>query len=259
MADRYFTTSDGVRLHYTVSGEGKRNLVLLPGLGQPASGFDMNIPAFTETHTVYALDYRNHGLSEDTLKGNHIERFAKDLMEMISDARLIEFDLAAHSMGNAVAWCYMELFGQQRIQGYVLYEESPCLLADPSWSESEQNRYLGRFRMPDPWSFPALPPGSGKVDARRAEFLSRLIREHLSRDWRDVVEAIRVPTMILMGEGSHFGAKELWDYLRNVIPGARLEVVPADQGGTHMIHRENPAAFNGLLLSFLREVQTHGE
>ncbi|MBQ9267889.1 MAG: alpha/beta hydrolase [Oscillospiraceae bacterium] len=245
MNDCYFTTSDGVRLHYVTGGEGAP-LILLTGYTGSTEDFTGNYAALAAQFQVICMDYRGLGRSETPQSGWHIERLAKDLEELRVRLALETFYLAAHSMGNTVAWCYMELFGQQRIRGYVLYEESPCLLVDPSWSEAEQNSFLGKFRMPDPWSFPALPPDSRAVDARRAEFLSRLVREHLSRDWRDVVEAIRVPTIILMGEGSHFGAKELWDYLQNVIPGARLEVVPTDQGGTHMIHRENPVAFNEL-------------
>lgn len=258
MNDSYFTTSDGVRLHYVTGGQGEP-LVLLTGYTGSTEDFTKSYGDLTAQFRVICMDYRGHGSSETPRSGWHIERLAKDLEELRAFLELERFYLAAHSMGNTVAWCYMELFGQQRIRGYVLYEESPCLLADPAWTEPERARYLGSFRIPDQWSFPALPPGGGEIDAHRAACLSRLVREHLTRDWRDVVEAIRVPTLILMGAGSHFAAQELWDYLQGAIPGSRLEIVPAEQGGSHMIHRENPAGFNQLVLSFLDEVQKHGK
>ena len=258
MRDCFFTTSDGARLHYVIGGQGEP-LLLLTGYTGSTEDFSESYERLAEQFTVICMDHRGHGKSDAPATGWHIERLAKDVEELRAQLGLETFYLAAHSMGNTVAWCYMELFGQRRIKGYILYEESPCLLADPSWTETERSRYLGNFRMPDPWSFPALPPDGGEVDAHRQEMLARLVREHLSRDWRDIVESIRVPTMILMGEGSHFGAQELWDYLHSAIPGSRLEVVPAQQSGTHMLHRENPGRFHTLVLSFLNEVREYGE
>ena len=258
MKDGYFIAGDGVRLHYVTGGRGEA-LVLLTGYTGSTEDFSESYAALTQRFTVICLDYRGHGQSQAPASGWHIERLAKDLEELLSALAVDEFYLCAHSMGNTVAWCFMELFGQKRIKGYVLYEESPCLLADPSWTETEQNAYLGRFRIPDLWSFPTLPPDGREPDPGRAEGLSRLVREHLSRDWRDVTASIRVPTLILMGAGSHFGAPELWAYLRDAIPGSRLEVVPADQGGGHMLHRENPERFNALVLSFLNEVKADGK
>ncbi len=258
MKDGFFTTSDGVRLHYVTGGQGAP-LLLLTGYSGSTEDFTASYDVLCSRFNVICMDYRGHGKSDVPDSGCHIERLVKDLEELLSFLGIGEFYLLAHSMGNTVAWCFMELFGQARIRGYVLYEESPCLLSDPNWTEAEQNRYLGKFRMPDVWSFPAMPPGGGAIDPRRAAFLSRLIREHLSRDWRDVVESIRIPTLILMGEGSHFGARELWDYLHDSIPGSYLEVIPAEQGGSHMFHRENPERFQELVLAFFGEVQTDGE
>ena len=258
MKDANFLATDGVRLHYVTGGAGVP-LVLLTGYSGNTKDFAASYDALSEQHTVICMDYRGHGESDVPASGWHIERLAKDLYELLSYLGVDSFYLLGHSMGNTVAWCFMELFGQERIRGYVLYEESPCLLANPAWTEAEQNRYLGKFRIPDVWSFPSLPPDGGEIDPRREAYLSNLVREHLTRDWRDAVESIRIPTLILMGEGSHFGAPELWDYLHDSIPGSRLEVIPAAQGGTHMFHREDPERFRKLVLDYFYEVQRDGK
>jgi hypothetical protein len=33
----------------------------------------------------------------------------------------------------------------------------------------------------------------------RGKMLTRLLRDHLARDWRDIIPTIKIPTMILMG------------------------------------------------------------
>lgn len=56
-ADRFFTTSDGVKLHYRVEGSGPA-LVIFPGLGQNGSNFNQVYEGLKPFFTIYTLDYR---------------------------------------------------------------------------------------------------------------------------------------------------------------------------------------------------------
>ena len=141
---RYFTTSDGVRLHYRVSGnDEKEPLIMLPGWTGDTSVFHRNYPALDPHFRIYTLDYRCHGLSESVNYGLRTARFAMDLKELIDHLQLEKFNILGHSMGNAVIWCYITLFGQDKIKKLVIEDEAPCLVSDPAWTDEEDELYTG--------------------------------------------------------------------------------------------------------------------
>ena len=64
---RYFTSSDGVRLHYLEAGKGERTLVFIPGWVMPAAVFEQQLLALSNQFRVLAFDPRSQGLSALTL------------------------------------------------------------------------------------------------------------------------------------------------------------------------------------------------
>ncbi|MEY4540367.1 MAG: hypothetical protein RLZZ306_2124 [Bacteroidota bacterium] len=245
--DRFFTTSDGVKLHYRVSGKGKP-LVIFPGYGQDVTKFNTIYPELEKYFTVYNLDYRWLGQSESPNYGYHIERFAKDAKEMIDDAKIDKFCLFAHSMGNSVAWCYFSIFGQDKITKYILGDEAPCLITDPNWTEKEIETYTGSAGKKD--MFTAWrPPMKPVTMTHQQEMMSNLLNDHLGRDWRDVISTIKVPTLIIMGGKSHFYSPLLYDWLNKSIKGSRLEVI---KEGGHGYYETHPTEFNKLAIDFLK-------
>ena len=239
MEHRYFQTTDGVRLHYAVKGEGKP-LVILPGLGQCAENYDCVLDAYVNDYKVYILDYRNHGQSDTTEYGNHIEMYARDFLEMTEDAGIDTFDLMAHSMGNAVAWCFMELYGNNRIGKYVLVEEAPILLSDPLWSEEESLTYRGLM------DWPSFAPAEMR-ETLRGDMVGRIYHDHVNRDWRDAFRYLTMPVQIVMGTKSHYASKQLWNYLQKEIPGSEFVLL---EGG-HAVFADCPQEFVKNTLAFL--------
>lgn len=249
--DKYFTTSDGVKLHYRVAGKGPA-LVIFPGYGQDASKFDQLYEQLREYYTIYTLDYRWLGLSEAPLYGAHISRFAMDAKEMIDDAKIEEFYLFAHSMGNTVAWNYFSLFGQEKVKKYILGDEAPCLITDPGWTSREKEMFTGSPQSKDLWTAWRSPEIIGEQKAERSiqeTMMAKLLVQHLSNDWRDIIPTIKVPTMIVMGGKSHFDSPLLWEWLQKNIVGSRLEVLP-DAG--HAFYESHPDEFTALVSEFFK-------
>jgi pimeloyl-ACP methyl ester carboxylesterase len=246
--DRYFTTSDGVRLHYQVSGTGQP-LVIFPGYGQDATKFAQVYKALESQFTIYCLDYRWHGKSDVPAYGYHIERLAKDAKEMIEDAQIETFHLFGHSMGNSVAWCYFSMFGMGKILKYVLGDEAPCFISDPFWTDKEVETFTGSPQRRELFKVfrPTTKPESMSL---QQDMMSRLLTDHLARDWRDVIPNIKVPTMIVMGGKSHFASPLLWDWLQKNIQGSRLEII---KEGGHGFYESHPDIFNALLIDFLKK------
>jgi pimeloyl-ACP methyl ester carboxylesterase len=245
--DFYFTSSDNVKLHYTVSGEGKP-LVIFPGYTQSSINFEPNIKELGKKFKVYCLDYRWHGLSEDPSYGVHIERFAKDAQEMISDAKIDKFYLLAHSMGNTVAWSYFSLFGQSNIIKYILGDEAPCLITDPSWTSQEKEMYTGSSMDKEIWTAWRMPQ-TEKIDPKdtRKLMMSKLLTEHLGNDWRDIIPTIKIPTLALMAEKGTFNNQNLFDFFLKNIKGAELKVI---KNGGHGYYVTNPEEFNQIVIEY---------
>ena len=247
--DRYFTTSDVVRLHYRAEGNGPA-LVIFPGYGQGADGFDEVYKGLKPYFTIYTLDYRWHGQSANPDLGSHISRFAMDAKEMVDNAGIDTFYLFAHSMGNTVAWNYFMLFGQQKVKKYILGDEAPCLVTDPSWTTEQKESYTGSASDKDLWTAFRMPSIVGQPKANRTTrdiMMGRLLVSHLGNDWRDVVPAIKIPTLILMGGKSHFASPLLWNWLKGNIKGSRLEII---QEGGHGYYASHPGLFNKIVKEF---------
>lgn len=246
----YFTTNDGVKLHYQKTGQGAP-LIFLNGYSGRIRSYRNNYEELEKYFTVYTLEYRAHGESEVPQSGMFIARFAKDFAEFIDFLGYDRVNVAAHSMGNAVFWCYTMLFGQDKINKYILIDEAPTLVANPSWTTEEKETYMGHFNPEggiwDKAFFTHLDP---KIEKDRQLLL--ILKDHLSNDWRSEVKRLTIPTLILMGGGSHFASEKLWNWLQTNIKGSKLVVIPADAGGTHNLFLDNPEDFNQAVINFLQ-------
>jgi non-heme chloroperoxidase len=133
---RSFVTSDGVQLSYIRQGNG-RPIVLVHGWSQCAEEFKYQIEPLSARYDVIALDQRSHGESQKVSYGLKISRLSKDLYEFLTELDLNDVTLLGHSMGSAVIWCYIDLFGPEHLSKIILVDQSPFLTADPHWTQQE--------------------------------------------------------------------------------------------------------------------------
>ncbi len=64
-------------------------------------------------------------------------RLAKDLFELLTELDLNEVALLGHSMGSSVIWCYIDLFGSERLSEIILVDQSPFLTSDSNWTQQQ--------------------------------------------------------------------------------------------------------------------------
>jgi non-heme chloroperoxidase len=131
-----FVTSDGVQLSYIRQGSG-RPIVLIHGWSQCAEEFKYQIGPLSAQYDVIAVDQRSHGESQKVHYGLKISRLAKDLYEFLTRLDLTEVALLGHSMGSSVIWCYIDLFGPERLSKIISVDQSPFLTSDPHWTQQE--------------------------------------------------------------------------------------------------------------------------
>lgn len=98
-----FTTSDGVALCYKDWGpRSGRPIVLSHGWPLSADARDRQMLAFgSEGSRVIAPDRRGHGRSGQPWDGNHMDRYADDLAELVEQLDLMDAVLIGHSTGGA--------------------------------------------------------------------------------------------------------------------------------------------------------------
>ena len=82
---KYFTTSDGVRLHYQQSGPaGAPTIVLVPGWTMPGWIFAPQIAAFSARYRVIAFDPRGQGSSDIPAGGYNQDRRGADIGDLLA-------------------------------------------------------------------------------------------------------------------------------------------------------------------------------
>ncbi len=103
-ASHFFTTSDGVKIHYLTIGNQGSFVMLIHGFTSSArrNWFDHGIPQhLSKNHRIIALDTRNHGESEvvkPVNPGNSLE--VRELIEHLGISRL---HIHGYSMGAGIA------------------------------------------------------------------------------------------------------------------------------------------------------------
>jgi len=81
------------------------------------------------------------------------------------------------------------------------------------------------------------------------EYAARLLFDHATNDWRDLIPAINIPTLVVGGKASLVPWKsQVW--IGKQIKGAKTEIFEENEGGAHFMFMENPEKFNRLVNEF---------
>ena len=121
---RYFTTSDGVRLHYIEAGTGPRTLVFVPGWTMPAWIFERQIASLSRQFRVIALDPRSQGESAIAPSGHDHIRRGRDIAELIARLGGPPVVLVGWSLGVLDSLAYLGGHGDAHLAGLVLIDNS---------------------------------------------------------------------------------------------------------------------------------------
>jgi len=271
----FFTTNDGTRLHYIEAGTGKP-LVMIPGWSQTAAQFRAQLAGLSDRYRVIAIDMRGHGESDKPDHGYRIQRLSADVHEFLAANGLTNVTLAGHSMGCSVIWGYWELYGKDRLAKLILIDQMPMITTNPIWSEQEKidaGAILDKESLYSVTNSLAGPDGVKTTEGfitgmfnkdysrdelawvikqnlkMPREYAARLLYDHATNDWRDVVPRINIPTLVVGGKASLVGWRsQVW--IGSQIPGSRTEIFEENEGGNHFMFMENPEKFNRIVKEF---------
>ena len=180
-------------------------------------------------------------------------------------------------MGCSVIWGYWELYGHDRVSKLILIDQMPMITGNPNWSEEEKTdsgAILDKESLYSVTNSLAGPEGVKTTEGfitgmfnksyPRDElnwvieqnlkmprpYAARLLYDHATNDWRDVIPLIDIPTLVVGGKASLVGWKsQVW--IGKQIPGARTEIFETEEGGNHFMFMENPEKFNRIVKEFM--------
>jgi pimeloyl-ACP methyl ester carboxylesterase len=271
-----------VTLRYLEAGAGP-DLMILPGWSQTAELFTAQVEAFGASHHVVALDHRGHGRSDEPPLGYHVHRLAADVNDALTAMELRDVTLLAHSMGCAVIWAYLELFGPERIMALVFVDQMASVLRNPAWSDEQAESVGATLDVASLFEFTnGLRAGGDDPrvaflhdvtsDGIDAGLLDHLIAQNLlfdrhhaagllfdtaSFDWRDQIDRIEVPTLVVAGDSVNVPIRSQ-HWLHQHIVGSQFARIAPEVGGTHFPFLEQPDEFNEAVAAFLAE-RANGE
>ncbi len=306
MEYQYFSTSDGCRLAFQTSlaeseapGAQGPCIILIHGFSGSSEYFKRNVEALAKDHWVVATDMRGHGKSDHTRGGYHVARLAADLQQLIAHLRIkagpeAKFVPVGCSIGAAVLWTYVELFGDHDFAGLAFVDQAPLQNRSPrgNWDETMAHRgcYDAQTTAATQraWTHDTANAHRGLVteclwyyqrskteglsEERRAEdmafftrisaacdaeWLALLIADHTAYDHRDAIELIQVPTLVMMGRYSGcFSLEGMRETVRRVNQGKEEALAKESvfESG-HWLFYEDPERFNSEILEFVDGVR----
>ena len=257
-ADRYFMTSDGVRLHYIEAGSpAGSTLVFVPGWTMPAWIFQRQIAFFSQRYHVIALDPRGQGDSEVPASGYEPIRRGRDIADLIAALGDRPVVLIGWSLGVLDSLAYVHLYGDGRLTALVLLDnsvgEEPAPVASPHplrrapWvsRETAMARFVaGMFHRPqDPAYLEQLTETALRTPSAAAAAL--LAYPVPRRFWRDAIYTVHRPILYIVTPRLAAQAENLTAHHPDV-----LSDIYTDSG--HALFIDDGARFNSELLQFLR-------
>ncbi len=261
----YARASDGIRLHYEVTG--KRHgppVLMIQGLGTDKHGWDLQRIALAPTYRTIALDNRGAGRSDKPFGTYTLEQMADDAIAVLDAAGIDRAHVIGASMGGAISQV-LALKYPERVRSLTLActacRHHPWrreLLNE--WASTASERGMGAMASEaarwviGPRSFRRVWPLLGWFGplafGRPAHAFVAQVRAILATDdtLADELRNMSVPTLILVGNQDILTPRGDAEELAERIKGSELVVI---SGAAHGLMMEHASTFNRLLLDFL--------
>ena len=262
----HFFADDGEKIHCQASGDGPP-LVLLHGWTSSHQEWFPFLSGLQQQHRVYRWDARGHGghpLTRD--QAPTAARMARDLMNLLDHYGVEKAGVVGHSMGALTIWQAIRDFGCGRFDKICLIDQSPRLMTDQDWrfgiygdfAAERSAAFIEELKTDFAESVLRLTAHGLNQRARekyadnakgwqksrealRAQLPDPLIacwQSLVAADYRDVLEKIDVPALLIYGGESNFYHTDTAHYVASRIPQALLRIYEGTDHSPHQWQRE---------------------
>ncbi|MDC3954764.1 alpha/beta hydrolase [Polyangium jinanense] len=254
--------TNGINIHYLRTGGAKDPVVLLHGLMGSGACWTPLARALEGEFDVVMPDARGHGGSSAPHHGYRYDDHASDVVGLIRGLSLSRPVLLGHSMGGMTA-AVVASRGAGIIRGLILVD--PTFLSPERQREVRDSDVADQHRQALGLQKSDLVAQARARHPRRSPEIVELQAEARLKTcmgafdvltppnpaYRDVVSAIDVPSLLVMGDCSPVVTLEMATELRSLNPRVRIEQV---QDAGHGLPFEQPERLGEVVLSFLREL-----
>lgn len=254
-----FYTSDSVNLVFSSYGDGIPIIFLAGYSGTTYSWAAQNEYFSQAGFQCIHLDKRGHGENSDILDGLRISRLAKDIRDLVNLLNLKQFHLVSHSLGAGVAFEYLSLFGEDEILSLTIIDVPPKSINTSEWQYGMYNlTWQTVSETVENFSHVALTQKKIDTDLLRKmhqghykfNFIKTapLVRDFLTKDYRDILKNLTVPTLYIAGELSPLFPNRLTQYYQASNP--HVTTFTAKDCG-HLPYAESPEETNQVIMEFI--------
>ncbi len=261
----YFTLRNGEKIYYEDRGTGPDTIIMMHGWTSSHEIYLEPVEKLQEQARCIIYDHRGHGGSKEACSGTStMETLAEDLNEMIQGLSLSNITLLGWSMGAAVIFNYVRLYGCDRLKQIILCDMTPKQLNDEEW---KLGLYQGRYTKEDmerdagkkfyplykEFAIGAVPklakvPGFllrrplKKILAKCDEStLKSLAASMKAQDNRPIVGQITVPVTYFYADPGSLFSPTLADWYKNHVAAPYMAVRFPES--THMLVSDYPEKF----------------
>lgn len=263
----YIEMSDGGSIYVEVLGEGKP-LILIHGYSEDNRIYSRQKRELSKTYKLITYDVRGHGLSEEK-KNINIERFGRDLFEIINKLGLRQVNLVGWSMGASIIFEYLSQFGTNNIDKLVIVEKAPKdiweddynlglfhgnykyqdYLNDLSLMEEDFKAFFYKF-------FKLMTRGEmdevlieKQLRKNQARSLIETWKSMMVKDYRKTLKLIDRESLIIFGGKSSLYGQDTAMDMGKLISNSHIKIY--DKAG-HILVLEEPIKFNNDIKNFIK-------
>lgn len=274
--DGFFTTADGVQIHFLREGTRTQSpsLVLIPGWTLPASLWSEQLNRFSSDRLVVAVDPRSQSESSKSLDNNTPEGRARDLHDLVAHLGIQDFVIVGWSQGAQDVAAYVSQYGTSQLAG-IVFVDSPVsagpeeVTLHPEFSKAVLSGIAAYVRDPAAYcqglvhSIFVKPHPDLDLRAVIAESektpsptgTQMLIMDIFGVDRRSALKKIDKPTLVIAASTSPL--LQVQKDMAAAIPSADFVVV---QDAGHALFVDEPQRFDQALQELLTRIgkENHG-
>ncbi|KAI1373469.1 alpha/beta-hydrolase [Hypoxylon crocopeplum] len=271
-------------------------IILIHGFSGSSKYFTRNFSALSADHWVVAPDLRGHGNSGRPRGGYHVARLAADLHGLLAHLKascpreMRKVVPVGCSIGAAVLWTYVELFGCDGFSGFVFVDQAPLQNRTPFGDWDASRAHVGCYDEATTrdaqmqWIYrqadahqdlvrsclgyryapePEADDLSDEREMRDADFfvriseqcdhtwLARLLADHTQYDHREAIEDVSLPTLVMAGRRTGcFPLEGMRETVRRVDTNSPGLATMSVFDSGHWLFYEEPGRFNEEIVDF---------
>ncbi len=263
------TIKIGPHPHISVdyAGEGE-TVFLLHGIGGNKRNWDDNISYLAKNHKVIAWDARGYGASDDYEGPFNFSDTANDLAKVFDFFKCERAHLVGLSMGARIACWFYDAY-PERVKSLVLCDTN---FGSKGLSEDEKIEFVNSRTIPlregktfkdfshliaqsligNTQDHEALQKLINSLNMLRKESYLKTVDGFVSNDNLDVFSAIKVPSLILVGELDRLTPPEIAKKISKIIKDSELKII---KHAGHLINIEQPKVFNNCITNFYKDLR----